>query len=253
MNTNFYLPQNIFSNIFLSKIEDKSSLHSETVPASLIVKRVLNEKESLGLVPTMDLINNKDLFVSSAIGISFDAMLSNSYVHFKEKQETIEELYLKGDVTANEVILSKILFKEFYEVDIKTTLLSNESVDLKDNILIAGDENYEKGLFVNGLSFSEEIIELINAPYVNFVLAASSDEVLKNFTKKHLESLKKSHPDNFITSFPTFPQSSLDFLSVNIQHLIFDFDEQDMEGIKQLLQLPYFHGMIKEMIDVKFV
>lgn len=253
MNTNFYFPQNIFSNIFLSKIVDKSSLLFESAPASLIVKRILNEKEALGLIPTMDIINNKDLFVSSEIGISFDAMLSNSYIHFKEKQGTIEELSLKGDVTTNEVILSKILFKEFYEVDIKTTLLSSESVDFKDNILIAGDENYEKGLFVNGLSFAEEIIELINAPYVNFVLAGSSEEVLKKFTNKHLGNFKKFHPNNFNTSFPTFPQSSLDFLSVNIQHLIFDFDEQDVEGIKQLLKLPYFHGMIKEMIEVKFV
>ncbi len=181
MKTNFYLPQNIFSSIFLSKIEDKTGIESEFVPASLIVKKILNEKDSLGLIPTMDLLNNKDLFVSSEIGISFDAILSNSYIHFKEKQETIEELFLKGDLTTNEVILSKILFKEFYDVDIKTTLLSDESVDFKDNVLITGDENYEKGLFVNGLSFSEEIIELISAPYVNFVLAGSSDELLKNF------------------------------------------------------------------------
>ena len=27
---------------------------------------------------------------------------------FKEEQETIEEIFLKGDVTSNEVILSKI-------------------------------------------------------------------------------------------------------------------------------------------------
>ena len=42
----------------------------------------------------MDLITNKDLFISSEIGISFDALLSNAYIHFKEEQETIEELFL---------------------------------------------------------------------------------------------------------------------------------------------------------------
>lgn len=253
MKVKFYLPQNIFSRIFLSEIEEKSAFDPNFVPASLVVKHISNEPDSIGLIPSMDLITNKDLFVSSEIGISFDAMISNSYIHFKEKQETIQELFLRGDVTSNEVILSKILFKEFYDVDIKTTLLTSSSADFKDNILITGDENYEKGLFVNGLSFSEEIIELINAPYVNFVLAGSSEEVIMNFTKNYLENFKKPHLDNFNTSYPTFPKSSLEFLSVNIQHLIFDFDEQDIEGIKQLLQLPYFHGMIKEMIDVKFV
>jgi hypothetical protein len=68
-------------------------------------------------------------------------------------------------------------------------LLNREVTDFKDNILIIGDENYEKELFLNGLSFSEEIIELINAPYVNFVLAAKSEETLQDFNSKYKSSL----------------------------------------------------------------
>ena len=253
MKTKFYLPQNIFSRVLLSEIEDKSDFEFEFLPSSLVVKSVLKNEDSLGLIPTMDLITNKDLFISSEIGISFDALLSNAYIHFKEEQETIEELFLKGDITSNEVILSKILFKEFYDVEIKTTLLNRELPDFKDNILITGDENYEKQLFLNGLSFSEEIIELINAPYVNFVLAGSSEETLKKFVQSHKKDFKKVHPNNFNALFPTFPQSSIDFLSANIQHLVFDLEEQDREGINRLLQMPYYHGMIKEIIDVKFV
>ena len=253
MKTKFYLPQNIFSQIFLSEIEDKSGVEFEFVSSSLIVKRISNEKDSVGLIPTMDLISNKDLFVSSEIGISFDALLSNAYIHFKEEQETIDELFLRGDVTSNEVILSKILFKEFYDVEIKTTLLNREVTDFKDNILIIGDENYEKEIFLNGLSFAEEIIELINAPYVNFILAGLSEESIKEINSKYKSSFNKGHADNFDNLFPDFPQTSLDFLSVNIQHLVIDFDEQDREGIKQLMQMPYFHGMIKDITDVKFV
>jgi hypothetical protein len=252
MKTKFYLPQNIFSQIFLSEIEDKSEVEFEFIPASLIVKRISNEKDSAGLIPTMDLLSNKDLFVSSEIGISFNALLSNSYIHFKEQQETIDELFLRGDVTSNEVILSKILFKEFYDVEIKTTLLNREVIDFNDNILIIGDENYEKELFLNGLSFAEEIIELINAPYVNFVLAAHSESKVKELNAKFKSSLTKGHENNFDDLFPDFPKTSLDFISVNIQHLVFDLEEQDIEGIKQLLQMPYYHGMIKDIFDIKF-
>ena len=253
MKSKFYLPRNIFSQILLSEIEDKSGFEFEFVPASLVVMNISQNEGSLGLIPTMDLISNKDLFVSSEIGISFDALLSNAYIHFKEEQETIEELLLKGDVTSNEVILSKILFKEFYDVEIKTTLLNRETPDFNDNILIIGDENYEKQLFLNGLSFAEEIIELINAPYVNFVLAASSEEILKEVNLKFKSSLIKGHKDDFDGLFLGFPQTSRDFLSVNIQHLVFDFEDQDREGINQLLQMPYYHGMIKDIIEVKFV
>lgn len=50
-----------------------------------------------------------------------------------------------------------------------------------------------------------------------------------------------------------FPNSSEEFININLQHVVFDFEEQDIEGIKSLLQLPYFHGIIKDMIDVKFL
>lgn len=253
MKTKFNLPKNIFSDILLSEIEDKSSIEAGFIPSALIVKKLNEESNAVGLIPTMDIITNKDIFISSDIGVSFNALLSNSYIHFKEEQQTIDELLLKGDATSNEVILSKILFKEFYDVEIKTTLLSRELTDFNDNILIIGDENYEKELFLNGLSFAEEIIELISAPYVNFVLASTSDSVLKNFNLKYKDNFTRGHADNFDDLFPDFPQTSLDFLSVNIQHLVFDFEEQDREGIMQLLQMPYYHGMIKDIIDVKFV
>jgi len=253
MKTKIYLPENIFTRIFLSEISEDAELEKHFVPAALVVKNLIEDKNSLGLIPTLDLITNKNLFVSSKVGISFDALLSNSYIHFKEKQDTINEIFLKGDITTNEVILSKILFKEFYNVNIKTTLLRNEPSDFNDSILIAGDENYEKEIFLNGLSFSEEVIELISAPYVNFILASSSEDGLKEFEKIHGPGFENGHSENFKNLLPHLSSTSLDFLSVYLQHLVFDFDEQDMEGIKQLLQMPYYHGVIKEMVEVKFV
>lgn len=253
MKTKLYLPGNIFSKIFLSEINKDSESEKQFVPAALVVKNLIEDKNALGLIPTLDLITNKDLFVSSKIGISFDALLSNSYIHFKEEQETISEIFLKGDISTNEVILSKILFKEFYNVNIKTTLLSNEPSDFNDNVLIAGDQNYEKELFLNGLSFSEEVIELINAPYVNFILASSSEDVLREFENTYRPEFEKGHTEKYKNYLSALTSTTLDFLSVNIQHLVFDLDEQDIEGIKFLLQMPYYYGLIKEMIDVKFV
>jgi hypothetical protein len=253
MNTKFFLPKNIFSSILLSEIEEARNLEAENTPSSIIVKRLLEDEKAVGLIPTMDLLANKDLFVSGEIGISFNALLSNSYIHFKEEQETIDEIFLKGDVTSNEVILSKILFKEFYDVDIKPTLLRSEPSDFNKNLLIVGNENFEKELFLNGLSFAEEIIELVNAPYVNFVLASANETLLKDFNKNYKEYFLNGHKESFDDLLPAFPQTSLDFISVNVQHLVFDLDEQDLEGIKLILQMPYYHGLIKDMIEVKFV
>ncbi len=247
------LPDNIFSKIFLSEINAPGELKAEFSPSALVSKRLIAEENSLGLVPTLDLLTFKDLFVSRVIGMSFDALLSNSYVHFKEEQNTINEIFLCGEVTSNEAILSKILFKEFYNVNIKTSLLSSSPSDLNNNLLIVGDENFEKELFADGLSFAEEIIELIGAPYVNFVLAGTNEILLKDFASNYKSKFIRGHLQSFEDLFPQLPKTSLDFLRLNIQHLIFDFEEQDIEGINQLLQLPFYHGIIKDIIDVKFV
>lgn len=253
MNTKLILPNNIFSKIFLSELNLDHNYQVDFMPAALIANTLAKSENSIGLIPTLDLLAFKDLFISSEIGISFNALLSNSYIHFKEGQESIEQIFLKGDITSNEIILSKILFKEFYDVDVTPTLVKDEVSHIDDNVLIVGDENYGKELFLQGLSFAEEIIELIDSPYVNFILAGSSEDVLKQFTNKHKDNFLNGHTENYNNLLKDFTLTSLDFINVNIQHIVFDLEDQDLEGIKTLLQLPYFHGMIKDMIEIKFV
>lgn len=253
MKYKLLLPDNIFSKILLSELNDKESIEIEYLPSALISKNIELNSALIGLIPTLDLLTFKNFFISSEIGISFNALLSNSYIHFKEGQETISEIFLKGDVASNEVLLSKILFKELYEVDIKHSFVTDETLHQKDNLLIAGDENYEKVLFTNGLSFSEEVIELISAPYVNFILASSKEDILKKFSSEHKKDFENGHSESYENLLTNLPATSIDFISVNMQHVVFDFEDQDLEGIKSLLQLPYYHGFVKDIVEVKYV
>ncbi len=154
MKTKLLLPQNIFSKIFLSELNLTDQYSIEFTSAALISKKLVEDENAIGLIPTLDLLAHKDLFVSSKVGISFNALLSNSYIHFKEGQEKLEQIFLKGDVTSNEIILSKILFKEFYDIDVSSALVKDENLHIDENVLIVGDENYEKELFLHGLSFA---------------------------------------------------------------------------------------------------
>ncbi len=253
MKKNLFVPQNIFTKIFLSELNLQDDFQIQFLDTSLISQNLVNDENSIGLIPTMDLLTFKDLSVSSEIGISFNGLISNSYIHFKDGQDTIEEIFLKGDVSSNEILLSKILFKEFYDIDIKPTLIKDASAHQDNNLLIVGDENYQKELFMKGLSFSEEIIELIDSPYVNFIFAGASENILKDFTNKYKNNLSAGHSEKYEDLLKEFPQSSIDFINVNIQDIVFDFEDQDLEGIKSLLQMPYYHGILKDMIDVRFV
>jgi hypothetical protein len=49
------------------------------------------------------------------------------------------------------------------------------------------------------------------------------------------------------------PDRSKNFIEENLPKIFFKFDEQEIEGINQLIRLPYYHGMIEDIIEVKFV
>lgn len=249
----FFLPDNIFTKLLVNGLSEEQDLKKSFLPSAVISKKLLEIENSIGIIPTLDLIHHPDFFISSKIGISFDALLSNAYIHFKENQHSIENFYIKGDVSSNEVILSKILLKELYDIDL-TPKLATPDFSIKDeHVLIVGDDNYKNDLFFEGLSFSEEIIELIDAPYVNFVLASKNENLLKQFTEKHRDDFISGNMKFDDKLFSDFSKNSCEFIQVNFQHVLFSFEEQDLEGVKTLLQLPFYYGLIKNMIELKFV
>ena len=50
------LPDNIYSQIFLSEINNSGMLQAEFSPSALIAKRIITDETTLGLIPTLDLI-----------------------------------------------------------------------------------------------------------------------------------------------------------------------------------------------------
>jgi hypothetical protein len=150
--------------------------------------------------------------------------------------------------------LAKILFSENYGVDIQLSFEKiNGGLSGKNRILV-GDRNFIENNLVSGISFTEEIIELISAPYVNFVFASDSENALKKFHSKYKKIISMLNPvEVFEKSEESIISSSNNYLSENLQHIVYDFDKQDLEGVKQLLQLPFYQDIIKDMIDVKFV
>ncbi len=249
-----FLPDNIFARIISSTltVEDKTNL--KFLPSSLLSKHITNNKCAVGLIPLMDLLNHKDFFISKSLGVSFDESISNSYIYFDPKEKLIREITLAGDTSTNEGILTKILFNEIYNMDAQLSLEKINSEVSNKNRVVVGDRNFEEGNLDSAISFTEEMIELISAPYVNFVFASESEDLLKLVHSKYQEIMTSMDP---LTIFEGMNQvfflNSRKYLTDHLQHVVFNFDEQDLEGIKRLLELPYFHGIIQDMIDVKFV
>jgi hypothetical protein len=250
---NVFLPDNVFTRVLSSCLVEEFELEVAFLPSSQITQNLIKVNSSVGLIPVLDLLKHKDLFVSSKLGISFEGALCNSYLYYLKGQKCVEMLTLYGDISSQEAILSKILFKEIYGSDIQIEIAVHLDEPEGKNLLITGDENFAGERFKKGISFSESMIEALSLPFVNYVFASNDKRVLDSFIIKigRIDSLvyNKIEKGNFDEKIS---HASEEYIRSNISSLILKFDDQDIEGINQILRFPYFHGIISEIVEVKY-
>ena len=76
------MPKNVFSAILKTALPQKYQIDILYQESSLICKSLEYNTSAIALIPSLELINNRNLFVSKKIALSFDGMLSNSYFYF---------------------------------------------------------------------------------------------------------------------------------------------------------------------------
>lgn len=251
------IPQNYFAGLWALNLPDEFKNNVQIKAASLIAQEIGDPKEdeNLYLIPTLSLIKNRELFVSSRCAISFDGLLSNSYLYFKPDSEVFDSIYVRGDVSINEILLSKILFSERYETTPEIKLDSDSELDKNGrNYLIVGNENIETNFMGEGVGFSDQMASLLTYPYVDFVMVSNSEEKLKEFDSNYpeMDKLVIESIDETMEKFKFSPEIS-EFIKMNIDSVSFEISEIEKESLAELLRLPYYHQMMEEMFDLKFV
>lgn len=247
------LPHNIFTTVMYEALPDSIKPSVLYKPAAALSQLLHHNKVDIALLPVMDLLTHRDLFVSSKRGISFESELSNSYIYFKPGQVELNHLALGGDISSTEVILSKILIKELYGAEVDLRVLPDYKQGGYDNLLLVGDDNYQSELYSQAVNFSEEVVELLNLPFVNFVFCANDADLLRQFEEQTSTIEANTYAEVEAEEWEFRLNTEVrDYFQQNISHVIYNFEEQDKEGIVQLLRLPYFHGIAKDLIDVRF-
>ncbi|MCL5030366.1 MAG: hypothetical protein M1480_15250 [Bacteroidetes bacterium] len=251
---NILSPQNIFSKLLVDNLPANLKSNVKYFPSALISTELKKQNDCVGLIPTIDIIKNNDLFVSKSFGISFEGALCNSYIYYNSAQKEFKELGLLGDVSSVEVVLSKILFQEIYDSSVEVKILTDESKANDQNLIITGDLNFKSQKFSTGISLAEEIIESLSLPFVNYIFASKEESLIQQLNE-NLAGVSASIYDEVeeIKFGEEFSLEAKSYIKENISSFIIDFDNQDLEGINQIIRLPYFHGMIKDIIEVKYV
>jgi len=248
---NAIFPDNIFTRLLFNSLNKDEKKNITFMPSSLLSNSITQDSNSIALIPTLEIITHPELYVSASVGISFDASLCNSFIYYEPGKTDIEKINLAGDISSMDAILLKILFKELYNSNPEIKLQTSLPEKLTENYLICGDENFNGGRFVQGISFSEEMVELVSAPYVNFILASRDKKLIEDYSAILLKGIELIDPD----SEPqlNFDINSKKFIKENMICVVYNFGEQDIVGIKELVQLPYFYGFTKELVELKLV
>jgi hypothetical protein len=255
-----YLPKNVFTETIVKSL---SGLPVNFSPAAVIIKKIKETPDAVGFIPVTDLINNRELFVSKANGISFEGSLCNTYIYYPsssksgleshEKNE-FKEINLFGDISTVEAILGKILFKEIYNKEVEVKILKDLGTVGDGSTIITGDENFRNERFKSGISFSEIIEDTLNIPYVNYIIASTKKELVEQVNEKFVGIDDLVYNSMEIRDFgKSLSDASKNYIIENVSSFIMRFEESDIEGINQLIKLPYYHGMIDDIFDINFV
>ncbi len=249
-----FFPQNIFSQLIIDNLPEHLRQAVVKSPSSLISTEINKDESVIGLLPTMDLIKHKDLYVSQSFGISFEGSLCNSYLYYESAKKDFSEAYLMGDVSSVEVLLCKILFSEMYDKSVEIKIAADEKSAAGKNYLLTGDGNFAGDRYVNGISFAEEMIDALSLPFVNYVFASKDRQLMENLNDQ-LYGIANSVYDQAeeLNFHSAVSENAKTYIKDNISSFIIEFNDQDIEGINQMIRLPYYHGIINDIVELKFV
>ncbi len=248
------IPPSVFAGILTFNLNDEILQHLHSVPSAMISQEFENSDYDAALIPSIDLLKRPELFVSAKVAVSFDGELSNSYLYFKENLKEINEINLTGDVSANDALVVKLVFEEFYNNPVKISLAKDFDESSGKSYLVSGNKNFENLLYENGISLAEQLSEFLDYPYVNYVFVAKNEETIKDLNKlfnKIDETVDDTIP-NILKNF-SLPEEAKKFIIENLNSVYFEMTQNERDGLNELLRFAYYKGLVEDMSELKFV
>ncbi len=251
---NIFFPQNIFSKLIAENLPAQMKKDVAYLSSSLLTTEIRKHPDAVGLIPTTDLLKHEQLFVSRSFGLSFESSLCNSYIYYSSSESRVGEVMLAGDVSSVEVILCKILYREMYNIDVEAKIAADESKIRNQNLILTGDKNFTGEKYLSGISLAEEVEDTFSIPFVNYIFA-SPDKNYINLIDEHLQGISSSIYDSVeaMNFGKELSDKTKGYIKDNISSLIIELNEQDIDGINQIIRLPYYYGLINDVVEVNYV
>ena len=101
---------------------------------------------------------------------------------------------------------------------------------------------------------ADEASELIEFPYVNYVFASPDREALQKFNDSvpSVDEIIEDRIEKIIEPI-ILTSEARSFIIQNIGSLYFDMTDNEANAVSELIKLVFYHGIIDDMFDVKFI
>ena len=131
---------------------------------------------------------------------------------------------------------------------------TNKTAEKGRDYIIAGDENFHLWDYQSAISLADEVSEMLDLPYVNFVFASQDKEALKEFHKQinPIDERIESEIVNIIKEL-NLSEKTKEFITENLGSIYFDVTDNEETAVNELIKLIFYHGIIDDIFDVKFL
>ncbi len=241
---------NIYTRLLFSAITN-AEIKVTFMQNNSLQKAFSDNLYDLYLLPSLEITQTNNLFVSKKIGIAFDGFLSPDYI-FYSQSENLKKMNLIGDYSMNEIILSKVVFREVFAQEIEIIIEKNTNTN--DNLIVCGNSNFTQNKFEKGDSLSELISNYLDAPYLKYIFVSKSKEPIVKINQFAEIIGEKEFAD--ITKneyFIEFSENVLEILKSEWDSIYFSLTDLEIDAFEEFRKIPFYYGLADEMKELAFI
>jgi predicted solute-binding protein len=218
------------------------------------------DKVDVALIPPIEYarkVHDKNYFIIPEICVTSHTEAKNAIILLSPNLENIETVGFRLGIVS-EVVLSKILFLENYDIELKFLPLTDDvdgMLSKADAVILSGDlafQNYSK--YESKLYFSEEWFEITELPFVSALwvtkeekLSAEEIEFLKETVQKNIVELL-SQIDAYDEEHGMDAEGNK--LYYGCKYII---GEEEINSLNLFFEYAFSYGMLEDIPELKFL
>ena len=216
------------------------------VPTALALKLRQRQLDGAFLSPIDYARDYSDYGIVPAVGVISEGESGAVGLFFNENLRTVKTIATDAS-SGSEVILAHLILKEKYNI-VPQILAVTGSLDVAltnaDAVLAIGDAARTMSQMLNKIDLVDEWTDLTGLPYVHGFWVGR-DGMLAPFEISLLVESARSGEKNLEAMGPG---PDRDYLA----HFEYDLGDQAVESLNEFYRLAYYHGILKDIPEVKF-